>query len=100
MEHPVVTGKGTAPPETPAHSTQAMTLTCCWIVLERILYALCFLAHPASAASAGILPSAPASMTFQQFLKEGRQDHVYRGPIQPPSGPASMPKSTSAHTTD
>ncbi len=70
------------------------------LLLSQVLGNWGFLVKPAEAASAGAPPSAPASMTMQQFLKEGHNDHVYRGPVQPPPGPAPMPKSTSAHTTD
>src|SRR5260370_20908579 len=70
------------------------------LLLSQVLGNWGFLVKPAEAASAGAPPSAPPSMTMQQFLKEGHNDHVYRGPVQPPPGPAPMPKSTSAHTTD
>ena len=37
------------------------------------------------------LTSAPANMTFDHFLKEGRQDSTYRGPVTFPSNVAPPP---------
>jgi len=51
-----------------------------------------------SSHAAGPLPGAPASMTFAQYLKQGRNDGVYRGPIKFPHGvPAvQVPKGATA----
>ena len=46
------------------------------------------------------LTSAPATMTFDQFLKEGRQDSTYRGPVTFPSNVAPPPGKGSQHNTD
>ncbi len=50
---------------------------------------------PAAHASS-TLPSPPASMTFQQFLKEGRHDKVYHGPLTGTLPPSPKPQ----HPTD
>ncbi|GAC1568415.1 MAG: hypothetical protein NVS3B14_17570 [Ktedonobacteraceae bacterium] len=61
------------------------------LLLSQILSNWSFLIQPAEAASLGVRPSAPSQMTFQQFLKEGRQDKVYHGPLM---HSAALPSST------
>lgn len=60
------------------------SLFLCLLLLAQLLGNWGLLVTPAYAASAGTRPSAPASMTFQKFLKEGRQDKVYHGPLVRP----------------
>ncbi len=55
-----------------------------------------------SSHAAGPLTSAPASMTFAQFVKEGRQDSTYRGPLilPAPSQVSPPPGKGTRHYTD
>ena len=50
--------------------------------------------------AAGPLTSDPASMTFDQFLKEGRQDSTYRGPITYPTNVSPPPGKGSQQYAD
>src|SRR6266571_4191401 len=50
--------------------------------------------------AAGRLPSPPANMTFQQFLKQGRHDRVYHGPFVHPQSAPAVPGSSHEHSTD
>lgn len=52
-----------------------------------------------SSHAAGPLPSAPASMTFAQYLKQGRNDGVYRGPVKFPHGVPAVQKPNGATAT-
>jgi len=54
------------------------------LLLSQVLGSWGFLVKPAEAASMGVRPSAPANMTFQQYLKEGQQSKAYHGPVIPP----------------
>lgn len=49
------------------------------------------LAHPAYAVSSGTRPNAPATMTYQQFLKEKRADNAYHGPLVFPQQTSVLP---------
>lgn len=53
----------------------------------------------ASSAFAASHPhSPPATMTFQQFLKQGQHDHAYHGSFIRPHTPPPPPKSLHSHT--
>ncbi len=55
-----------------------------------------------SSHAADPLPSAPAGMTFDQFVQEGRQDSTYRGPLilPSPSQVSPPPGKGTQHFTD
>jgi hypothetical protein len=42
----------------------------------------------------------PASLTLQQFLAQGRQDGVYRGPVKPPTNPPQVALGPGEHLAD
>jgi len=70
------------------------------LLLSEVLGNWGFLAKPVEAASAGVRPSAPASMTMQQFLKQGRPGSGQGGPfVFPRTGPR-MPFSSKEQLTD
>jgi len=64
------------------------------LLLSQVLGNWGFLVKPAEAASAGVRPSAPASMTFQQYLKEGQQSKAYHGPLIRPAQKQTTGQST------
>ena len=70
------------------------------LLLSEVLGNWGFLAKPVEAASAGVRPSAPASMTVQKFLKEGRNDQVYHGPLMRPQKAPTLPAATRGHGTN
>lgn len=55
------------------------------LLLTQVLSDWSFLIPSAEAASLGVRPSAPSTMTFQQFLKEGQRSTAYHGPLIAPS---------------
>ena len=64
------------------------------LLLSQVLGNWGFLVKPAEAASLGVRPSAPASMTMQQYLKEGQQSKAYHGPLIPPARKQTTGQST------
>src|SRR6266849_3809647 len=70
------------------------------LLLSQVLSNWSFLIPPIEAASLGVLPSAPSTMTFQQFLKQGRNDKVYHGPLIRPTGMNAVPGPQQKHFTN
>lgn len=66
------------------------------LLLSDILTGWASLISPAYAATKP--PTPQASMTFQQFLKDGRQDRgTYRGPLAWPQSSPAVPVSKNSH---
>ncbi len=74
-----------------------LILCFCLLLCSAFLADWSFLARLAEAAGLGTRPAASSNLTFQQFLKEGRRDHVYHGPLVLPANMPNGPQPT--HTT-
>jgi len=64
-------------------------LFCLILLLSQLLGAIGL--WPATALASSRPHAAPASMTFQKFLQEGRSDHAYHGPLIRPQHPIQAP---------
>ena len=78
-----------------------LTLVLGLLMLSQMLSNWSLLIQPAAyAAGLGTPASAPSNMTFQQFLKQGRADKVYHGPLIRPADKNAVPGSAQKHFTD
>ena len=71
-----------------------LTLFLSLLVLTQVLSDWSFLAPLAFAADLGTRPGASSNMTFQQFMKQGRQDRAYHGPLRGQSAGSSQLKAS------
>src|SRR5258706_8577403 len=76
------------------------SLLLCLLLLAQLLGSWGLLVTPASAASIQVRPSAPASMTYQQFLKQGRPGSGSHAPLSHPHTLPPLPGAHNAHSAN